>query len=110
MTEPGEPGAGHRRLNAMPAVTCSAWLGVGGIGKVIEIDSHATRPELSSPSLGRCFDAADARWNMHAEQRAQESGMTWPIPQIGSSNEDREEILPKHSSDQKYDDSYGEDA
>ena len=27
VTEPGEPGAGHRRLNAMPAVTCSAWLG-----------------------------------------------------------------------------------
>ena len=29
MTEPGEPGAGHRRLTAMPAVTCSAWLGFG---------------------------------------------------------------------------------
>ena len=27
VTEPGESGAGHRRLNAMPAVTCSAWLG-----------------------------------------------------------------------------------
>ena len=29
MTEPVEPGAGHRRLTAMPAVTCSAWLGFG---------------------------------------------------------------------------------
>ena len=28
VTEPGEPGAEHRRLTAMPAVTCSAWLGV----------------------------------------------------------------------------------
>ena len=29
MTEPVEPGAGHRKLTAMPAVTCSAWLGFG---------------------------------------------------------------------------------
>ena len=28
VTEPGESGAGHRKLTAMPAVTCSAWLGV----------------------------------------------------------------------------------
>ena len=27
VTEPVEPGAGHRRLTAMPAVSCSAWLG-----------------------------------------------------------------------------------
>ena len=33
VTEPVGTGAGQRKLNAMPAVTCSAWLGVAGVGK-----------------------------------------------------------------------------
>ena len=43
VTGPVEPSAEHRKLNAMPAVTCSAWLGDAAF---VELTSDGEKPSL----------------------------------------------------------------
>ena len=59
VTEPGKPGAAARKLTAMPAVTCSAWLGFFASASLSSSETFCSswhfRSEISAGEGGSCL-------------------------------------------------------